>query len=376
MQQYYLVQLHIQRRFQLNRFTQSDNGGFSMIKLLFFIIFFFNTINAFAKHDLFHPNHDLFHPNIENVALDKASIVSVKSRVQRTYSNHELWYADYIYEGKIQANNLKFDVRFAGPIDGEVVILLHGFAQTSFSWRDQLAALGAAGYFAIAPTQRGYSPNARPKNIEEYELANLTQDIIAIADRLDADNFHIVGHDFGAILGWQLAASEPDRIRSLSVLSTPHLDAYNTELADDSSCQYQASSYFDLLISQTSEEFFLANEASKLRSLYNDEIDNIAIEEYVSLLSNKKALSAALNWYRANIKNRRFTTPKIGSISVPTLYMSGTEDSAFCYEVVERTNNFVTSSYHFKELKNIGHWIPEQASLLVTIEILQHIWSN
>ncbi|WP_086931121.1 alpha/beta fold hydrolase [Agarilytica rhodophyticola] len=340
-----------------------------MTKSLLFTILILSSIKVVA-HSMF------FHPSIENITLDKKALVSLKSRVQRTYSNQLQWYSDSIYKGKIKANQLEFGVRFAGPVDGEVVILLHGFAQTSFAWRDQLAALGAAGYFAIAPTQRGYSPKARPSDVEAYKLSELRKDLMEIVDKLDADSFHLVGHDIGAILAWQLAARYPSRIRSLSIFSAPHIDLYNTNVDNSNSCQYQASSYLDLLTSPESEDFLLADDGAKLRALYNDEIDNVAIDEYVSLLNNKKTLSAALNWYRANTQDRHLISEPIGSISVPTLYVWGTEDSAFCGELADKTDSLIASEYNFKKLKNIGHWIPEQASLRVTVDLLFHIWSN
>ena len=109
---------------------------------------------------------------------------------------------------QISVGDFTFDVRVAGPEDGEVVILLHGFPQTSYEWRHQLAALGEAGYRAVAPDQRGYSPGARPPNVEDYAATLLAEDVIGLADAIDADRFHIVGHDWGAAVqpsrGWWL----------------------------------------------------------------------------------------------------------------------------------------------------------------------------
>jgi pimeloyl-ACP methyl ester carboxylesterase len=105
-----------------------------------------------------------------------------------------------------------FDASVAGPEDGEVVLLLHGFPQTSWSWRHQLQALGDAGYRAVAPDQRGYSPGARPEEVERYAIPALVGDVIAIADELGAHRFHLVGHDWGAAVAWQVAGRHPDRL--------------------------------------------------------------------------------------------------------------------------------------------------------------------
>src|SRR5688572_5632939 len=111
-----------------------------------------------------------------------------------------------------------FDARVAGPEDGDVVLHLHGFPQTSWSWRAQLDALGAAGYRAVAPDQRGYSAGARPADVERYAIPNLVADVLGIADALGAERFHLVGHDWGAAVAWQVAGRHQARLRSLTIL--------------------------------------------------------------------------------------------------------------------------------------------------------------
>ncbi|MEA3055414.1 MAG: hypothetical protein QOD30_846, partial [Actinomycetota bacterium] len=123
-----------------------------------------------------------------------------------------------------------FEARVAGPDDGEPVLLLHGFPQTSYSWRAQLEALGAAGYRAIAPDQRGYSPGARPTEVEAYAIEHLVADVVGMADALGLERFDLVGHDWGAAVAWATAITRPDRVRSLAALSVPHPDAFRRAL--------------------------------------------------------------------------------------------------------------------------------------------------
>src|SRR5882757_9029929 len=129
---------------------------------------------------------------------------------------------------------LTFDATAAGPDDGELVLLLHGFPQTKFAYRLQLPALAAAGYRAVAVDQRGYSPRARPVGTAAYHTEHLTADVLRIADALGADRFHLVGHDFGAVIGWQVAARHPDRLASYTSLSVGHPLAYVAALEDPS----------------------------------------------------------------------------------------------------------------------------------------------
>ncbi len=123
---------------------------------------------------------------------------------------------------ELDVGQLVFDARVVGPPDGDVVLLLHGFPQTSWEWRHQLEALGAAGYRAVAADQRGYSPRARPREIAAYHPERLVEDVLGMADALGVDRLHLVGHDFGGLVAWHVAARHPDRLATLTVVTTPH----------------------------------------------------------------------------------------------------------------------------------------------------------
>src|SRR5215469_5728496 len=124
----------------------------------------------------------------------------------------------------LNVNGFEFEGISAGPKDGELVLFLHGFPQFADAWTNILEPLGSLGYRAVAIDQRGYSPKARPAHVDDYAVANLSADALAFADSLGAKRFHLVGHDWGGAVAWVTAASAPDRLRTLTVLSTPHLD--------------------------------------------------------------------------------------------------------------------------------------------------------
>src|SRR5271165_2446999 len=126
---------------------------------------------------------------------------------------------------EIDANGLTFTARAAGPPRGRPVVLLHGFPETSWSWRRQLAVLGAAGYRAVAPDQRGYAPGARPPRVQDYGISHLVADVLAIAETMEMQTFDLVGHDWGGMVAWVVASRHAQRVRSLTVVSTPHPDA-------------------------------------------------------------------------------------------------------------------------------------------------------
>lgn len=123
---------------------------------------------------------------------------------------------------QIPARGLVFDALAAGPPTGELVMLLHGFPQTCACWTPLLDTLAEAGYRAVAPDQRGYSPKARPTTVRAYRMPELVADVVAIADRLDAETFHLVGHDWGGVVAWRLAGQQPERVATLTAVSTSH----------------------------------------------------------------------------------------------------------------------------------------------------------
>ncbi|MEE2964279.1 MAG: alpha/beta fold hydrolase [Acidobacteriota bacterium] len=272
----------------------------------------------------------------------------------------------------VTVGDLTFDVRMAGPADGEVVILLHGFPQTSYEWRNQISALGEAGFRAVAPNQRGYSAGARPATIQDYAVPRLVEDIVGLADAVGAERFHIVGHDWGAIIAWAVAVAAPARVISASPVSVPHPDAFARVLGDPTSCQPEASSYFDVFVQPDSEDNFVANDNAGLRGFFAG-IEEDAVEDYVQVLGSKAALGAALNWYRANIADRQVSGPAMGVVRVPTMFTWSDGDTALCIDGAELTEEYVDAPYRFEVIEGVSHWIPDLATDQMTELLLDHI---
>ena len=272
----------------------------------------------------------------------------------------------------VTVGDLTFDVRMAGPADGEVVILLHGFPQTSYEWRNQISALGEAGFRAVAPNQRGYSAGARPATIQDYAVPRLVEDIVGLADAVGAERFHIVGHDWGAIITWAVAVAAPARVISASPVSVPHPDAFARVLGDPTSCQPEASSYFDVFVQPDSEDNFVANDNAGLRGFFAG-IEEDAVEDYVQVLGSKAALGAALNWYRANIADRQVSGPAMGVVRVPTMFTWSDGDTALCIDGAELTEEYVDAPYRFEVIEGVSHWIPDLATDQMTELLLDHI---
>jgi pimeloyl-ACP methyl ester carboxylesterase len=260
---------------------------------------------------------------------------------------------------EIPVGPLTFDALAAGPEDGEPVLLLHGFPQTSRAWEAQIEALAAAGYRAVAFDQRGYSPRARPSEVEAYRWPELTADVIGVADALGMDRFHLVGHDWGGAVAWQVAGRHADRVRTLTVVSTPHPAAMGLALAGKvGGDQPQRSGYITLFREPDSQDQFLANDAQVLKMFYAASgMPEGRADPYLAALGTREALGAALNWYRAADLT---VTDGLGPITAPTLYVWSTEDPALGREAAEATAEFVEGPYRFEVLDGVGHWVSEQ----------------
>jgi pimeloyl-ACP methyl ester carboxylesterase len=270
---------------------------------------------------------------------------------------------------------LTFDALAAGPDGGEGVLLLHGFPQTSRAWVDQLEALGGAGYRAVAFDQRGYSPRARPASVEAYRAPELTADVIGVADALGMDRFHLVGHDWGGAVAWQVGGRHGDRLCTLTVVSTPHPAALGMALAGQTGGDQAArSSYIPLFREPDSQDRLLADDAQVLRLVYLASGMPAGREApYVEALGTPEALGAALNWYRAADLS---LIDGLGPVRAPTMYVWSTEDPALGREAAEATAAFVEGPYRFEVLEGVGHWIPELQPDRLNALLLDHFGAS
>ncbi|HKN56822.1 MAG TPA: alpha/beta hydrolase [Amycolatopsis sp.] len=261
-----------------------------------------------------------------------------------------------------------FDAIAAGPEDGRPVLLLHGFPEAATEWEHQVATLGVLGYRAVAPDQRGYSPDVRPEQASEYSIEHLVGDVVTIADALGWNRFDLVGHDWGGAVAWWTADAHPERLRSLAVVSTPHPAALSAAMKSDED-QYLRSKYMtEWRQTRVTERRMLENDAKALRGMFEHRVSPSKVDDYIRRLSEPGALTAALNWYRGGKPGG-----KIGKISVPTLYIWSTEDVSFGSTAALDTGNWVSGPYRFEMLEDVTHWVPEEAPEAVTSLLVEHL---
>jgi pimeloyl-ACP methyl ester carboxylesterase len=267
-------------------------------------------------------------------------------------------------------NGLTFDVRDAGPPDGEPVVLLHGFPQDSAAWDAVSPQLHQHGLRTLAPDQRGYSPMARPRGRKQYTLRETAADVLALLDAAGLESAHIVGHDWGGMVAWALAAWHPDRVRTLTVLSVPHPAAMAKAMV--TSDQALRSYYmFAFQLPLVPERLLLAQGGKALRGmLRSGGLSREATAHYVARMQEPGALSAALGWYRAMPFEAR---DRVGTVRVPTLHVWSTGDAFLGRAGIEATARFVDAPYRLEILEDISHWIPELAADRVADLVTAHV---
>lgn len=234
-----------------------------------------------------------------------------------------------------------------------------------------MSTLARAGLRLVAFDQRGYSAGARPDAVRGYAITELARDVLDIAGLLGAESFHLVGHDWGASVGWYLAAHEPSRVRTFTALSVPHLAAYGWALQHDDD-QKRMASYIKLLRMGKAERVLLEDEGRRLRASYGDRVPAHLVESYMTHFRRPGALTGALNWYRAMGRDLADLPP----IEVPTTYLWGDRDVALARAGAERCGDHVRADYKFIELRDVSHWIPEEAPTIVAQHVLDRVTSE
>jgi pimeloyl-ACP methyl ester carboxylesterase len=274
-------------------------------------------------------------------------------------------------------DDLRFDVRDSGPRDGPVIIALHGFPQTSACWDAVTPLLTAAGHRVLAPDQRGYSPGARPAGVEAYRVDRLAGDVLALADAVEAEQVHLLGHDWGGGVAWFLASRYPDRILTLTVASTPHPRAM---FAAFRGSQALRSGYIFLFRLPLLPEVLLRHpRAAGLRLLLASSAAPHPEDSY-ALMADPAAVRATVNWYRAIFLRG---APVPGPVSVPALYVWSDRDPALGRRAAEGTAAWAHGPYRFEVLRGGTHWIPEDRPRELAELVLDHVrrhapsgWSN
>jgi pimeloyl-ACP methyl ester carboxylesterase len=267
---------------------------------------------------------------------------------------------------QVEVGGLTFEVRTGGPAGGAPVLLLHGFPENATMWAGVEPVLHAAGLRTIAPDQRGYSPGARPAGVAAYSVHHVVADALGLLDAYGIGRVHVLGHDWGAVVGWNLAVRHPDRVATLTAVSVPHPAAHGAAAREDPD-QQERSAYIAVFRRPDAEDLLLADGARRLRRMYAPLTD---VDGFVRPLTGPGALTGPLNWYRAM---SRADADDLGPVTVPTTYVWGSADIAVGRTAAEGCAAHVTTDYRFVELDGVSHWVPEQEPAAVAQHALERI---
>jgi pimeloyl-ACP methyl ester carboxylesterase len=258
---------------------------------------------------------------------------------------------------------LRFDVIDSGPAEAEAVVLLHGFPQQPSTWDEVAAGLNAAGFRTLVPTMRGYTKTNRPRPRRAYATTESAADVVALLDAARLERAHVVGHDWGGTAAWGVAGWYPDRVATLTSISTPHPAAFRDGLRGG---QALASWYMALFQLPALPEALARR--TLMKALVGSGLPAESADTYAAALAEPEAWTGALNWYRG----LPFSTKPVGRITVPTTYVWGRNDAALLRTTAEATAKYVTGPYTFVDL-DAGHWLPETEPEAVTTAVLDRI---
>jgi pimeloyl-ACP methyl ester carboxylesterase len=251
--------------------------------------------------------------------------------------------------------------------DGTPVLLLHGWPDSSALWRNQVRFLTAHGFRAITPDLRGFGRSGRPDETDAYQLANSVADVAAVLDACGVEVAHVVGHDWGAAVAWLAAMYLPDRVRTLTALSVPHLGAPATRRQREMAW-YQLFFQFE----GVAEATIAYNDWAWLRELAPGYPD---VERAIADLSRPGALTASLKWYRANLAPRPpGPRPEFPPITMPTLGVWSDGDLYLDGERMRASGHLVKGTWRYEEIAGASHWIPLDAT--ETLNALLLDWLN
>lgn len=268
---------------------------------------------------------------------------------------------------QLMVNGITLNLVDAGA--GEPVLLLHGFPDSSRLWRHQMPALVAAGYRVIAPDQRGFGASDKPEGTAQYAMQTLVADALGVLDACGIGRAHVVGHDWGAAVAWSLGMFVPQRVTTLAALSVSHPGTYFGSIA-----QYAKSWYMLLFQFAGIAERIITQDDWRLFRAWTAGAKDA--EAYIRDLGRPGALTAALNWYRANatpatmfgLGGRRAAPP----VQAPTLGIWGAHDP-YCGESgFVDPQGTVAGPYRYERIEDAGHWLPLDQPERVTSLLLGH----
>jgi pimeloyl-ACP methyl ester carboxylesterase len=274
----------------------------------------------------------------------------------------------------IPTNGIKLHTAIDGPDDGVPVFLLHGFPEAWFGWEHQIGKVAASGFRVIVPDQRGYNLSDKPEGISSYTMSCLVGDILGLADALGHDRFHLAGHDFGAMVGWNLALRHPRRLKRLAIANVPHpaiMRSYlRTHVSQMLKSWYALFFQLPLLPEWFVRAFNWRFLASALPSYFTDE----ELKRYRTAWAVPGAITSMINWYRASLRPSRGGAPP-EKVKVPTLILWGQRDPYLSHEMASLSIELCEEG-RLVTFEDATHWVLFDKSEEVNQFLIEHFSSE
>lgn len=264
----------------------------------------------------------------------------------------------YTTARELEVGDVTIVVTDHGPVSGTPVLLLHGFPDSARLWRHQIPVLTDAGYRVLAPDLRGFGRSDKPDDVRAYAMSAMARDAVAMLDDAGAGSAHVVGHDWGASLGWYLTAVHPSRVRTLTVLSVGHPAAFQA-----AGLRQREKTWYMLLFQfeGVAEQWLSADNWYWLRTWTGNPPE---LDHWIADLSRPGALSAALNVYRANMAPKRLVEPgrQLPPADRPVMGVWSSGDVALLEEQMTGSKRYVTGEWRYERIEDASHWIPLDAA--------------
>jgi pimeloyl-ACP methyl ester carboxylesterase len=253
--------------------------------------------------------------------------------------------------------------------EGPAVLLLHGFPDSSHLWRHQITALTNAGMRVIAPDLRGFGDSDRPEAVEEYALGRSVADIVALLDVLGIERARVVGHDWGAAVAWLLAATVPERVDRLVAMSVGNLNTLRTRTIEQ-----REKAWYQLLFqfAGVAEQLLMRDDWKLFREWLGGAGE---LDRYLRDLSRPGALTAGLNWYRANLAPHLELEPRpmLPPVAAPTLGLWSTGDRYLTEDRMIRSGEHVAGPWRYERIDRASHWMQLDATQRVNELLLEFL---
>jgi pimeloyl-ACP methyl ester carboxylesterase len=276
---------------------------------------------------------------------------------------------DYAQVGSVR---LHYAVAGSGS---NLVVLLHGFPECWYSWRNQITALSDE-YTVVAPDLRGYNLSDKPPRVEDYDMGKLVDDVTGLIHHLGREKAAVIGHDWGASIAWAVGLRHPEYVWKLGALQVPPLPIWRKNLTLKQFCASWYMFFFQIpylpewLMKQ--KNFKLIEDAFKNTTAVKGIITDTEIAVYKKALSEPGALTAAINYYRANVRkifSKEDSPQTTKRIKVPTLFIYGEKDSAVLQTTVKGVKDFINAPYTEVRIPHSAHWVQQEAATEVTAAI-------